>query len=74
MNFCDECNKIVPDNEVKNLFNKGILKHVYTITVNLCQGGPGMIGYCPAAQTVWCGNIREPDEQEYFIYVTCGAK
>ena len=75
MNFCDKCNKIVPDSEVKDLFKKGIMKHIFTITVNAYKNiKPGNIGYCPVNETVFCGNIREPNEQEYFIYHTLGIK
>jgi len=73
MNFCDKCNKIVPDKEVKDLFGK--MKHIYTKWGNAYKyQQPGMIGCCLKEETVFCGNIREPNEQEYFIYVTCAAK
>ena len=77
MNFCEDCNKIVPDKEVKQPFkdlknglgnNRRI--HVYEECVNISQAGPGMIGCCLVNHIVWCGNIREPTDQEYFIYHT----
>lgn len=75
MNFCDKCNKIVPDSEVQDLFNKGRLKHVYSEYVNAYKNQrPGMIGFCGVNETVWCGDIREPSDIEYFIYVTCSVK
>ena len=75
MNFCDKCNKIVPDSEVKDLFHKGIMKHIYTKWENAYKHQRSdMIGCCLQEETVFCGNIREPDEYEYFIYVTLAEK
>jgi hypothetical protein len=71
MNFCEECNKIVPDSEVKDIFDDGHKRHIYKKTVNANRNvQPGMIGCCLVSETVWCGNIREPNAQEYFIYHT----
>lgn len=77
MNFCEKCNKIVPDSEVKQPFknlkaefknNKKI--HVYDQCVNIGSNRPNIIGCCLVNETVWCGDVREPTDQEYFIYHT----
>ena len=74
MNFCDKCNKIVPNSEVKDIFNIGKKTHVYTEYVNAYKNQqPGMIGCCLVNEEVWCGTIREPTDQEYFIYHTLGV-
>lgn len=75
MNFCDKCNKIVSDSEVIDASLGNLVvktkRHVYKKIVNAYKNmRPGQIGYCPVSETVWCGNIREPNEQEYFIYYT----
>lgn len=79
MNFCEGCNKIVPDSEVKQPFKNANADfpyrndkkiHVYETCVNIFQAGPGMIGCCLVNETVWCGDVREPTDQEYFIYHT----
>jgi hypothetical protein len=74
MNFCDRCNKIVPDSEIFDLAGLVVVKtHCYTKTENLYNNrGTGRIGYCPVKKTVWCGNVREPTDQEFFIYETLG--
>ncbi len=75
MNFCDKCNKLVPDSEVKDIFNNGNKRHTYTKTVNAYKNQrPGAIGYCAVSETVRCGNIREPDEMEYFLFHTLKSK
>jgi hypothetical protein len=71
MNFCDKCNKFVPDSEVQDLLSLGHPRHVYKKTVNAYKNQrPGTVGCLLVSETVLCGNIREPDEQEYFIYHT----
>jgi len=83
MNFCEECNKIVPDTEVKQPFKnlkEGFKNdkriHVYHKTVNISNrsGNSDVIGCCLVNEIVWCGDIREPTDQEYFIYHTIQNK
>ena len=75
MNFCEDCNKIVPDSEVKDLFNNGVKTHVYDKLVDLNENrGADVMGSCLVNRVIWCGNVREPDEQEYFIYHTLELK
>lgn len=72
MNFCDKCNKLVPDKEVKDFVNEHKI-HLYTITVNAYKNQPkGMIGCLLVDELVFCGKIREPSAEEYFIYHTLG--
>lgn len=81
MNFCEECNKIVPDSEVKQPFKNAKADfpyrndkriHFYEKCVNIANrsGRPDVIGCCLVNETVWCGDVREPTDQEYFIYHT----
>lgn len=76
MNFCDKCNKIVPDEEVKEFIpNSGKFTHIYTQLVNAYKGQmPGVIGCCLVEETIFCGSIREPSDQEYFIYETLNVR
>ena len=85
MNFCEECKKIVPDSEVKQPFSNANAPfpyrndkriHVYHRTVNISNrnGRPDVIGCCLVDEVVWCGNVREPTDQEYFIYHTIQNK
>jgi len=70
LNFCEQCCRLVPDSEVKNLF--GLQRHYYTKTVNGYKNQmPGMIGYYPVKEEVYCGKVREPTDMEYFIFETC---
>lgn len=75
INFCEECNKIVPETEIKcnDLFGKDKLFHVYTKMKNLYNNaGTNRIGCCLVKETVLCGRIREPSDMEYFIHHTLG--
>jgi hypothetical protein len=52
--FCVECEKIVPDSEVKDPFKSGRLSHVYVTEENAYKNQfPGQIGYCPVQHTVF---------------------
>ena len=70
--FCDKCNKVVPTNELRELLpTSGNFFHYYTKTVNAYKNQrPGTIGCCLVEESVFCGKIREPNAQEYFIYHT----
>lgn len=78
--FCDGCFKIVPEDEVFNyepilmLYNDfckdNRYVHQYQKYVNL-NGPSGGMNFCGGYQTQYCGNIREPSQEEYFIYITC---
>ena len=69
LSFCDKCDKIVPENERYKAFDKVI--HYYITTENLYNNaGTGRIGYCPIQKPHYCGELREPNPQEYFIYET----
>lgn len=96
--FCEDCEKVVPENEVMDFATKfgdaikkleamadplsltprkrePVLRHVYKQTVNAYKNQrPGMIGCCLEQETVWCGNVREPTDQEYFLFHTCKVK
>lgn len=42
--------------------------HHYTRMVNAYKNqSPGMIGFCPETEHVYCGKIREATPEEYFI-------
>lgn len=72
--FCEKCNKIVPDSEVKELKFKenSSFFHAYNVVENAYKNQrPGVIGYCPVNRHVLCAKLREPTDQEYFIYHTC---
>jgi len=79
MNFCEACCKIVPDSEVKQPFKNAKADfpyrndsrmHIYNQYVNIGSNSPDVIGCCLVNETVWCGDVREPTDQEYFIYHT----
>ncbi len=67
--FCEDCNKIITKDKVEDSFNLGILRHVYTETVNIYRNTSSYImGYCPVNKKVYCGKVREPTVEEYFVY------
>jgi hypothetical protein len=69
--FCTSCNKIVPESEALDPFDTGKLIHHYYKTENAYGNLMSeAIGYCPVQHPVYCGEIREPTDQEYFIYET----
>lgn len=69
MNFCDKCNKIVPENEIQNILS--FKKHIYRVTENAYHNkGTMRVGFLPISKTIFCGTIREPTPEEYFIYHT----
>jgi len=46
------------------------MTHVYKEEVNFYgKLPPNKIGYSPVVKTIICGKIREPNEQEYFLYL-----
>lgn len=70
LSFCPECDKIVPENERYKWCGKVI--HYWTKTVNgYNNAGTGRIGYYPMEEAHRCGELREPNAQEYFIHETC---
>lgn len=79
MNFCDECHKIVPDNEIKHYPASSFrgediperYMHQYESYENI-NGPSDGFNCCLANVTVYCGHIREPEDWEYFLYVTWG--
>lgn len=72
--YCEECEDLVPESEVQDLFKTGKPFHTYTHTVNAYKNQrPGTIGYCPVEERVYCGQVREPTDQEYFIHHTCNS-
>ena len=81
MNFCEKCCCLVPENEIfttkefefrgKKVPQRKI--HKYKETYNVNGYSPGRFNYCAAVRDVFCGDIREPSKEEYFIYVTLGS-
>jgi hypothetical protein len=76
--FCDKCCKIVPAEQIKynhaNAFvAEGFWSHTYQAYVNLASPSSGM-NCCMGYEWVYCGNVREPTAEEYFMYVTCPMK
>lgn len=74
--FCEKCDKIVPEKEVKEIkfFDKVSLHHSYDVMENFYKNQrPGTIGFCPVTRHIFCGKVREPTDQEYFIYHTCNV-
>lgn len=73
--YCEKCEDLVPETEVKNPFPT--LKdfkpiHYYTRMVNAYKNqAPGVIGFCPETEHNYCGSVREPTPEEYFIHYTC---
>lgn len=76
--YCEKCEDLVPETEVKNPFPtlKGSkVIHYYTETRNYYGNlPPGRIAYCPVSHPVFCGNVREPTPEEYFIHFTCNPE
>ena len=65
--YCEKCEKIIPELETKVSFI-GMRVHSYTKEVNYYKNLlPGKIGYCPKAELITSGRVREPTDQEYFI-------
>jgi len=78
MNFCDKCHKIISDEEIvhyeANAFcDQDRYVHQYQEYVNL-NGPSDGFNFCGGLVTQYCGNIREPSEEEYFMYITCQMK
>jgi len=75
INFCDKCHKVVPEEQITYYEPNSFCKearyvHQYKKYVNL-NGPSGGMNFCGGYETQYCGNIREPSQEEYFIYVTC---
>lgn len=69
--FCDKCEKMVPDDEVKPIIGVTLF-HQYVITENYYKNaGTNKVGYCPVKKHILCAKVREPTDYEYFIYHTC---
>lgn len=69
MNFCEKCCKIVPDDELSNILSTKI--HVYKEIENAYQNkGTMRVGFLAVVKRRFCGIIREPTPEEYFIYHT----
>lgn len=84
--FCEICEKIVPENEVYEMPKMpaipelGILTetpphkiHRYKELRNIYNNPPDVIGCCLVEEEIWCGSVREPTQEEYFIYHTIGT-
>lgn len=76
INFCDKCNKVVKESEIKDLsIAQDSPTHVYTAIHNAYGNqAPGMIGFCAVYTEVICGNIRQPTPEEYLAYVISNEK
>lgn len=72
--FCDKCLKVVPEEQIvyyePNSWHKGYYAHQYEEYVNL-NGPSGGMNFCGGYQTKYCGVIREPTQEEFFMYETC---
>jgi hypothetical protein len=69
LSFCDKCDKIVPESERYKWCGKII--HYWVTTENAYNNaGTNRIGYFPVQRQHHCGELREPNPQEYFIYET----
>ena len=69
--FCEKCEKMVPDSEVKPIIG-ATLFHQYDISENYYNNaGTNKIGYYPIKKHILCDKVREPTDIEYFIYYTC---
>ena len=67
--YCEECQNLVPENECQDQFKIGKISHTYMKLVNAYGDQPlGQIGCCLIEQKVYCGEVREPTDQEYFLY------
>lgn len=72
--YCEECQDIVPEEDTKDFFKNGHVVHTYTHMVNAYKNQrPGMIGFCAVDERVFCGKVREPTPEEYFIHYTCNS-
>lgn len=75
--YCEKCEKVVPEDEVLDFaakfgraskYKPSGKVHCYKQTVNAYKNqAPGTIGCYLVEETVWCGKVREPTDQEYFI-------
>lgn len=73
INFCDKCNKVVPDKEIFQFVIHGKAQgkklHRYTEMRNYYRHqSPGKVGFDPVSEVIWCGEVREPTAEECFAY------
>jgi hypothetical protein len=77
ISYCEKCNKIVPEDQVKfyspNSFHKGYYLHQFESYQNIAPPSDGM-NACLAMVNTYCGNIREATTEEYFVHITCSPK
>lgn len=68
--YCEKCQKLVPEIEIKPLLKDGIVKfHFISKYENSYRNqSPGTIGCRLEWVTTLCGPVREPTDQEYFIF------
>ncbi len=74
IHFCEDCEKIVPESEISDMFDTGKPFHYYISNASLGTSMPGSFGYCSLEIPIFCGLVREPTPEVYFIYETLKLK